>query len=100
MNEPGVRTIGRTEEPTQQRAKEGKVPCRERAEMGPVACTARTPAAGVRTGRIRRGVGLRRRRGRRTVRFGARSLAGRGCLQLQKYICIRVQKSEPERKPE
>lgn len=49
MNEPGVRTIGRTEEPTQQRAKEGKVPFRERAEMGPVACTARTPAAGVRT---------------------------------------------------
>lgn len=29
MNEPGVRTIGRTEEPTQQRAKEGKVPFRE-----------------------------------------------------------------------
>ena len=49
MNEPGVQTTGRTEEPTQQRAKEEKGPFRERAEIEPVACTARTPAAGVRT---------------------------------------------------
>ena len=40
MNEPGVRTIGRTEEPTQQRAKEGKGPFRKRAANEPVACTA------------------------------------------------------------
>ena len=49
MNELSVQTTGRTEEPTQQRAKEEKGPFRERAEIEPVACTARTPAAGVRT---------------------------------------------------